>query len=313
MNKIFKQKINESKTLKIFTKIISVFFILMFVQLILNQILDEVAADIIIQMVVSALILVWLVLSLSKRYNWRYATKIISVILTFFISCLNTLNHDKGVKDNLSKLWFPIQFKLEKYELNKVFKLKISNPRKAFELLQEYADGSNKLAKSHIFGCYIREDVAESYWVKTNFKKAIEYYDELVKFESKIMDHPKFLYLLGLAYCQGDDSLRQDTAKGIRYLEQAVAKNDDEACILLGIYYFYGSHGIPIDEQKGLSLIHQAANRGFASAQYLLATYYYDTDEAKSISYLNKAADQGHEDAVNALNEINSQNKDKKP
>ena len=64
--------------------------------------------------------------------------------------------------------------------------------------------------------------------------------------------------------------------------------------------------GVSSDARKAFELYEQSANKGYAKAQYYLGDCYFngegvDADESKARFWYHKAADQGNEDAKEAL------------
>lgn len=111
------------------------------------------------------------------------------------------------------------------------------------------------------------------------------------------------MYDIALAYQEGVGT-QQDNSKAIQWLKESAKQNDARAQALLGHYYTIG-HLVEKDSVRGIELLQSAAHKNNADG-----LYYYgmcmlanetETDSADTpahITYIQKAADMQHIDAM---------------
>ena len=119
---------------------------------------------------------------------------------------------------------------------------------------------------------------------------------------------------LGICYMEKKE-IPGNLEKSIHWLQKAAAQGAPPAQRNMGTFYAMGLGGLKKDVNKALELWKKAAEAGDSEAQYALGlcyagdAEYYDPDkiyqnmpEAKK--WLQKAADQGHEGAKEALERL---------
>ena len=114
---------------------------------------------------------------------------------------------------------------------------------------------------------------------------------------------------MGCAYRDGR-GVKQSYAMAKMLYELAAKQGDGEAMCHLGGMYFHGS-GVEQSYEKAFEYYEQAADLGDANSQYNLGRMYcnghgVEKDAMKGKEWLKKAAAQGHEDAINMLEIINT-------
>lgn len=103
-------------------------------------------------------------------------------------------------------------------------------------------------------------------------------------------------FFIGSMYVDGD-GVSKDTAKGIKYLEQAGRMGSLDAQAALGTIFRVGSFGVAEDLEKARYWAELAAEQGHAEMQYLVGVMYRDgqggaVDYGKAQIWLEKAAEQ---------------------
>lgn len=106
--------------------------------------------------------------------------------------------------------------------------------------------------------------------------------------------------LLGRIYLDGSDNMgiTQNTLTGMRYLERAANKDDDDALFDLGRIYLYGQYGYNADGSKAYSYLKKAADLGHGDAMDLLGDMYrfgiYVTkDNSQAFDWYQKSVEAG--------------------
>ena len=115
--------------------------------------------------------------------------------------------------------------------------------------------------------------------------------------------------LLGQIFYQGALG-EPDFAESFRWLDKAAKQGDPGAMYLLGAQYIYGL-GVVRDTWEGLNLMRRSAEKGLAEAQIAMGGVYeqgvgsfFEKDLVKAAEYYQLAADQGYEDAAQALKRL---------
>lgn len=138
-----------------------------------------------------------------------------------------------------------------------------------------------------------------------------KYHDScyVVAFEKAAKRGSKFfMKRLANLYLQGQ-GVKRDYVKAAYWYEKA---NDREGYLSLCLIAQYYEEGInvPKDSMKAFNLYMKAAKHNVPEAQCILGVYYYSgtavvpKDVKKAISWFSAAAEQGYEEAKNALDSI---------
>jgi uncharacterized protein len=142
--------------------------------------------------------------------------------------------------------------------------------------------------------------------VSQNFEKAYLYFAR-----SFNLGNLSALNYLGMMYINGTGVTR-DYVLGLRYLEQAAHGGEAIALNNLGILHFYG-HIVERDYDKARNCFEHAAAQGCPDALNRLGTLYFvggslgvSQDLAKAYDLFKKAADQGNVQALNNLGDMYS-------
>lgn len=114
---------------------------------------------------------------------------------------------------------------------------------------------------------------------------------------------------LGTHYYYGD-IVKQDYEQAIYWHKMAAEQGNAEAMCNYALYYYYGE-GVLKDYDIAFALLSESANQGYALAQYHLGESYAMgrgtmINEQKAIEWYQKAAIQGEERAIEAINLIES-------
>lgn len=104
-------------------------------------------------------------------------------------------------------------------------------------------------------------------------------------------------------YGHEDEKLANEYyAKAIPLLEELGKQGNGEALFRIANDYSMGLGGLKQDEDKYKEYLHKAAKCGYAEAQYEYARMNYDMEDyATAFQWYQKAAEQGHDLAENAL------------
>ncbi|WP_223669365.1 tetratricopeptide repeat protein [Kangiella shandongensis] len=161
-------------------------------------------------------------------------------------------------------------------------------------------------------------------YVKKDIKKSLE----LLKKSIGLKETGQALHNLGMIYWKETGQLN----KAIKHFEKSLSKGYCYSALKLGIIYHYSELksaienykraidcGIPEaeanlsilllesgEEEKGLELLRDAADKGNISAMYNLGRYlmvgkYTEKNFIEGVSYLEKAAEAGHQKSVEVL------------
>lgn len=99
---------------------------------------------------------------------------------------------------------------------------------------------------------------------------------------------------------------------GFTAMEEAAAAGNPDAQLWVGQKMAYGIDGYPWKPNSGMIMIEKAANQGHVDAMYVLGELYAQDqpmqDAAKAKIWLQKAADLGHEAAKSAIKSMEQQN-----
>jgi hypothetical protein len=115
-------------------------------------------------------------------------------------------------------------------------------------------------------------------------------------------------YVLGLLNLRNEIP-GASLAKALKYFEVAANKGHAGASYNLGIAYLNGA-GTAYDESKAIQYLTKAAEQGHASAQYNLGLMIYPgtkqgmQDKQLGFDWLNRASNNGHEEALQLVNAI---------
>lgn len=118
------------------------------------------------------------------------------------------------------------------------------------------------------------------------------------------------LVLLAQEYLSGEH-VQKDAPEGLRLLHKAIDSGSADAVAVLGVCYGVGN-GVEADEAQAMSLLRKAADMGSAPAQCRLGMLLlHEADQSgdeeelhAAVHWLRAAADQGDEEALNALRQL---------
>lgn len=169
----------------------------------------------------------------------------------------------------------------------------------SIEYLQKAADQENVLAQSLLGLCYLNGD-----GVKQDLKRAIDY----LKFAADKND-ANAQYNMGFCYQEGK-GVTKDLQKAVNYYKLAAAQGNEAALINLGICYLNGN-GVPQDQEMALKNFKLAIDKNpdnpvvqnLLGACYLMG-YGTKTDIKQARFWLQKAAEQGYQPALQNLKEM---------
>ncbi len=162
---------------------------------------------------------------------------------------------------------------------------------KHIDEVRKLAEDGDPKAQNCLGACYqrgngVNRDLDEAFkW----FKKAAE------------QDYAPAQHALGICYFAGD-GCAADENEAFKWLKKAANKGDNEAQGDLGFLYVTKN-----DYSNGLHWLQKGAEGGYANAQYMLGSLYIEgkgvkKDNVKVEYWLNKAAAQGHPEAINIKN-----------
>lgn len=142
---------------------------------------------------------------------------------------------------------------------------------------------------------------------KTN-KRTFELYKEAANENDPIAQ-----YNMGIYYLNGL-AVKEDTIKGLRFLEKSAIQGFPNAQYRLAFLYYVGGNTIKRDVSKGIEWLTLASDQGMPDAQYELSKIYYKgegdevaPDYKKAKDLCRKAAECGLPEAKWALeNKFNS-------
>ena len=147
--------------------------------------------------------------------------------------------------------------------------------------------------------------------VSANYEQAVELYnagDIQAAHDTWLQQaeagDPFSQYALGVLYHNGQLGT-PDYTKAAQWFERAAEQDHLEAMHNLGIAYWEG-RGVPQDYQKSYYWWRRGAVLDYPPAQFNLATMYYtgtgtDRDMSLAVAWFRRAAQNGHEEAINAV------------
>lgn len=110
---------------------------------------------------------------------------------------------------------------------------------------------------------------------------------------------PRAQERLGEAFAYGD-GVEQDDDQAAIWFRQAADQGNVLAQHNLAQFYDEG-RGVKLDRSMALFWYLQAAEKGYAPSQFALGTRYLHDDTALGLSWLRRAAQQGHRQAIGQL------------
>lgn len=166
------------------------------------------------------------------------------------------------------------------------------NVQKAKELLLDAANEDNNLAMLRLGHIYINDG---------NATRAIDWY-------KKAAEHGRSYanVCIGEIYRNGN-GIEQNYEKAYGYFKKAANNGEPEAQNYLGLMFLQGEH-VKENDEKAVAYFQQAAEQELPVAQYNLGSCYYNgwgtsKDNGSAKFWMKKAAEQGHESAIEFLNE----------
>lgn len=176
------------------------------------------------------------------------------------------------------------------------------DPKKTYELWKRAAESGlgaaqTKFAYLHVHGIGIPKDL----------DTAIKWYRQAAD-----QENTEAMYNIGLIYEKGI-GIPQNQNQHIRWLTMASDRGYPRAQYDLGLMKLHGK-GMERSVSEGKQLLLKAANNNSPDAQYYLGTLYLNghilrPDKELAIKLLQRAADQGHKIARQALVDIDNLNK----
>ncbi len=177
------------------------------------------------------------------------------------------------------------------------------DPNKTYELWKQAAESGlgaaqTKFAYLHVQGIGTKQD----------FETAIKWYRQAAD-----QGNTEAMYNIGLMYEKGI-GIAQNRNQHLRWLAMASERGYPRAQYDLGLMKLHGKD-IERSVSEGKQLLLKAANNNSPDAQYYLGTLYLNghilrPDRELAIKLLQRAADQGHKTAKQALVDIGNLNKE---
>ena len=129
------------------------------------------------------------------------------------------------------------------------------------------------------------------------------YYSEEL-FREADLGNAEAQYALGLCYYEGS-GISEDHSKAAEWWGKSADQGNMYAQYNLGLCYFNGD-GIEYSLSQGLQFLTKSASQGLPEAQFVLGSYYEQgKDIGTAVTWYKKAAEQGLEDAIKKLKELN--------
>ena len=158
------------------------------------------------------------------------------------------------------------------------------------------AEQGHDYAQFNLGCCYYNgEGVSQNYEEEAKwFRKAAE------------QGHAKAQFGLGCCYYNGE-GVSQNYEEAAKWYRKAAEQGNANGQCSLGYCYEYGYGVSEINFKEAVRLYHLAAEQGDASAQYNLGELFYfgrgvPQNDQKAREWWQKAAEQGHQDAIDCLN-----------
>lgn len=166
------------------------------------------------------------------------------------------------------------------------------NVEKAEELLFDAATEDSSLAMLRLGHIYINDG---------NATRAIDWYKKAAEHGEAYADT-----CIGEIYRNGN-GIEQNYEKAYGYFKKAANNGEPEAQNYLGLMFLQGEH-VKENDEKAVAYFQQAAEQELPVAQYNLGSCYYNgwgtsKDNGSAKFWMKKAAEQGHESAIEFLNE----------
>lgn len=134
---------------------------------------------------------------------------------------------------------------------------------------------------------------------------------ESVKWYQKAADqgHAGAQRVMGVRYVKGEMGVEKDIKKGLKLLKKSANNDNVKAQFALGSFYYTGEAGVEIDKSEAAKWWTMAADQDNVDAQFNLGIMYHNGEgvkenQAKSKLWLQKAANQGHQNAAKFLNKF---------
>lgn len=120
--------------------------------------------------------------------------------------------------------------------------------------------------------------------------------------------YPIAMFRLHNCYHDGKHT-EKDIDCAARYLDDAVEKEDSDACFFKGCYLFYGNDYLPQNEEAAVPLWKVVANKGNAIAAFNVGLCYRNgrgvsVDIIEAVKWFEQAADKNHVEAILILADI---------
>lgn len=140
------------------------------------------------------------------------------------------------------------------------------NFEEAFKLYKNVAEQGNSEAQRMLAHCYYYGEGVE---------KDIEQFEKWIKLSVE-QNNLSALVSLGSFYAYSSD--KEISELGVKYLEEAVEKGDNEAALILAEMYMYGEGNIEQNTEKAINVCEIAIKNGDGNATLFLANMYFSGD-----------------------------------
>ncbi len=169
--------------------------------------------------------------------------------------------------------------------------LSFGNNSEAFESFKKAAEKGNVEAQVKVSAMYL-----EGNGTSKNYSEANKW---LRKAATK--GHTNSQFLLGLAYYDGEQGLKQDHTEAAKWIRKAAVNEYSLAQYILATMYVSGL-GVPKNYEEAFKWHQKAAEQGEIEAQFNLGAMYdeghgIERDYSKALKWYQKAADKGHASA----------------
>lgn len=137
-----------------------------------------------------------------------------------------------------------------------------------------------------------------------------EYIDLLEKKAEECNDAMS-LMLFAFKFNGDENSFSNDRQRYFRWIKKAAELGEPNAQFLTGLLYNGDENSLYNDADKYVYWLTKSAEQGLAYAQFMLGGIYFlgklvPQDMEKGIELLRKAAEQGEENAIECLNQLNN-------
>lgn len=166
----------------------------------------------------------------------------------------------------------------------------------------------NGLSEYDLFGIMHFLDIGTM--INDGILSKSEYIDLLEKKAEECNDAMS-LTLFALKFNGDENSFSNDRQRHFRWIKKAAELGEPNAQFLTGFLYNGDENSLYNDADKYVYWLTKSAEQGFAYAQFMLGGIYFlgelvPQDMEKGIELLRKAAEQGEENAIEFLNQLNN-------